>query len=138
MHANRCLPLILCCLALVSGCDSLDPGPAFQNVRSDVAERTGHAITWNRTGPTATTLQQRVEALLADDLTVDRAVQVTLINNPRPQATYERLGIAQADVVQAGLPRTPFWTPNSGSSMPWKARRVSSKSALPRTCWTSS
>ena len=36
-----------------------------------------------------------------------RAVEIALVNNPDLQATYEELGISQADMVQAGLLRNP-------------------------------
>ncbi len=51
-----------------------------------------------------------VRALLRDKLTVDEAVQVALLNTPSLQAVYERLGVAQADVVHAGLLSNPVFS----------------------------
>jgi len=51
-----------------------------------------------------------VRDLLSRELTVDGAVQVALLKNPSFQATYEDLGVALADLVQAGLLRNPTFT----------------------------
>jgi outer membrane protein, heavy metal efflux system len=48
-----------------------------------------------------------VRTLLDDELTADEAVQIALTNNRALQARYERLGLAQADLVQAGLLENP-------------------------------
>ena len=53
-------------------------------------------------------MAQRVKALLGNDLTAEAAVQIALLNNRKLQAVYNRLGIAQADLVQAGLPPNPI------------------------------
>ena len=37
----------------------------------------------------------------------ESAVQIALLNNPALQAAYEDLGVAQADVVQAGILKNP-------------------------------
>src|SRR3972149_6718413 len=47
-------------------------------------------------------------------LTIDEAVQIALLNNRSLQATYEELGIAQADLVQAGLLRNPTFGASFG------------------------
>lgn len=46
--------------------------------------------------------------MLAKPLTADEAVQIALLNNRELQATYEDLGVAQADLVQAGLLKNPI------------------------------
>ena len=60
------------------------------------------ALSWTRTST-------RKCALLHDTLTVDGAVQVALLNNRTLQALYAELGVAQADLVQAGLLRNPVF-----------------------------
>jgi cobalt-zinc-cadmium efflux system outer membrane protein len=42
-------------------------------------------------------------------LTVDAAVQVALLTNRALQVSYEKLGLAQAALVQAGLLRNPVF-----------------------------
>jgi len=49
----------------------------------------------------------RVAGLLEDGLTVDEAVEVALLNNRTLQAAFMDVGIARADVVQAGLLSNP-------------------------------
>jgi outer membrane protein TolC len=48
-----------------------------------------------------------VQRLLAKELTVGDAVQIALLNNPGLQASYAELGIAEADLVQAGRVGNP-------------------------------
>ncbi len=50
---------------------------------------------------------RRADELLAGELTAEFAVEVALARSPRLRAVYEDLNLAQADVVQAGLPRNP-------------------------------
>jgi len=51
--------------------------------------------------------RERVQALLAESLTEEAAVQVALLNNRGLQAAYNDLGISEADYVQASLPPNP-------------------------------
>jgi outer membrane protein, heavy metal efflux system len=44
-----------------------------------------------------------------EKLTVDEAVQIALLNNRRLQSVYSELGVAQADLVQAGLFKNPIF-----------------------------
>lgn len=53
------------------------------------------------------TAQAEVQRLLAAPLTADGAVRVALLNNPRVKITLAELGIAEADLVQAGRLRNP-------------------------------
>lgn len=48
------------------------------------------------------------DAWFAEPLTVDRAVQAALLNNPQVRAELTRLNAAQAEVIQAGLLRNPM------------------------------
>lgn len=50
-------------------------------------------------------MQVRVQSLITTNLTVDSAIQIALLNNRELHATLEELGIAEADLIQAGLPR---------------------------------
>jgi outer membrane protein, heavy metal efflux system len=49
----------------------------------------------------------KVDALLADGLTVDEAVRVALLNNRSFQALFQKVGASRADVVQSGLLSNP-------------------------------
>jgi len=48
-----------------------------------------------------------IETVLADGLTVDEAVRLALLNNRRLQAEFMAIGVAKADLVQAGLLSNP-------------------------------
>ncbi|HNV83932.1 MAG TPA: TolC family protein [Arenimonas sp.] len=48
------------------------------------------------------------DAWFAEPLTVDRAVQAALLNNPQVRAELSRLDAAQAELIQAGLLRNPM------------------------------
>lgn len=97
-------------IVLIAGCgsSSVDPQPAFDDVRAGVARRSGHPITWHRQDRPSAAPTSEIQEMLSDELSLDEAVRIALLNNRRLQATYERLGIAQAQVVQAGLLRNPM------------------------------
>ncbi len=48
-----------------------------------------------------------VHRLLLAPLNANEAAQIALLNNPDLQATFEEIGISQADLVQAGLLKNP-------------------------------
>lgn len=50
-----------------------------------------------------------VQNLLQQPLVIDAAVQIALLNNPDIQAIFEEIGIAQADLVEAGLFQNPIF-----------------------------
>ena len=47
--------------------------------------------------------------MLGKTLSVSEVVQIALLNSPSIQATYEEVGIAQADLVQAGILQNPIF-----------------------------
>jgi len=51
--------------------------------------------------------REQVQHLLAEPLTEDAAVEITLLNNRGLQAAYNDLGISEAEYVQATLPPNP-------------------------------
>ncbi|MEO8605336.1 MAG: TolC family protein [bacterium] len=93
---------VLAGLAL-AGCTSVRPDADFDVVREQVRERTGVQPQWNALRPEDAQVEERSRELLARELTVDAAVELALLNNRRLQAAYEEIGVARADLVQAGL-----------------------------------
>jgi cobalt-zinc-cadmium efflux system outer membrane protein len=95
--------------ALASGC-SVPREAGFPDVAKAIQERTSLKIHWK----TGTEEDRKVEGFVAElldkELTEDSAVQIALLNNPALQAIFEDLGVAQADVVQAGLLENPQFT----------------------------
>ena len=94
-------------MLFLGGCASITPHRGFDRVEALVGERTGARVRWDQGGPADSAVADTVRALLAGELTSERAVQVGLLRNRDLQALYEDLGIAQSDLVQAGLFRNP-------------------------------
>ena len=78
---------------------------SWSNFRDEMQIKTQFQVEKNADNNQAA--QDTIASLLAKPLTVDAAVQIALLNNPGLQATLEELGIAQADLVQAGLLSNP-------------------------------
>jgi outer membrane protein, heavy metal efflux system len=90
----------------LAGC-AVDPKPAFQQVDATVYDRTHAHVQWNMSSDDDRAVKAAVSKLLTNALTPDSAVEIAFLNNPSLQATFEDIGIAQADLVQAGLLRNP-------------------------------
>ena len=90
-----------------TGCASVSPKASFDDVSALVAERGSARIHWDQGTPADEQVRARVHDLVTGTLTPDGAVEVALLRNQGLVATYEELGIAQADLVQAGLLRNP-------------------------------
>lgn len=108
---------------VVSGCASMTLDAGFPDVKSAVEKRQQLEITWNGGGELDNRAAEKVGTLLSQTLTANAAVQVALFNNRDLQAVYSDLGVAQADVVQAGLLSNPVFDaavkfPVSGGGRP--------------------
>jgi len=93
----------------VTGCATVDQQAGFAEVSAAIAARSGKRVVWNLGTELDAQVAQEVRALLHETLTVDGAIQVALLNNRRLQALYAELGVAQAEVVQAGLLKNPVF-----------------------------
>src|SRR5262245_62809524 len=93
----------------LAGCTRIIPRPGFDAVTDLVSERSpGRTIQWNQGTPEDEEAGRHVQELLANQLEIDSAVQIALLNNRSLQAVYAQLGIAQADLVQAGMLQNPI------------------------------
>ncbi len=99
--------LLISGVALLSGCATFSKDGGFDSVGSMVRERIGKDPKWVKSEADGQAVQATVRQLLAKPLTVDDAVQVALLNNRELQATYAELGIAEADLVEAGRLKNP-------------------------------
>ena len=99
--------LVVAATSLLAGCASVNPRPAFEDVRKTVADRSKAPPEWSRTPSEASAAEQAVAKLLAEPLTANGAVQVAFLNNPTLQATFEEIGISQADLAQAARVANP-------------------------------
>ena len=96
-------------LLLLTGCATFDQRAGFSDVSAAVEERSGKRVAWNLGTELDAEAAEDVRRLLAGTLTADGAIQVALLNNRELQAMYAELGVAQADVVQAGLLANPVF-----------------------------
>ena len=96
-------------LLLVTSCATVDQQAGFAEVRDAIATRSGKRVVWNRGTELDAQAAQHVHELLQNTLTADAAIQVALLNSRELQAMYAALGVAQADLVQAGLLRNPVF-----------------------------
>lgn len=100
---------VLVSAALLGGCASFSPDGGFAAVEKAAKDRLGKDLQWARSDTDQDRIAKRVDELLSKPLLVDDAVQVALLNNRGLQATFQELGISEAEVVQAGrLPNPGF------------------------------
>jgi cobalt-zinc-cadmium efflux system outer membrane protein len=92
--------------SIAPGCATIEPKLGFTDVQSAVAERIDHEVQWDQGTVQDSHVRESVTRLFGEELSLDASLQVALLNNPTLQATYEDLGVAQADLVQAGLRAT--------------------------------
>ncbi|MCU0647163.1 MAG: TolC family protein [Gemmatimonadaceae bacterium] len=102
-HAARAAALC----ALV-GCASTSPRASQRTVDGWLAERLPQHVAWQREAAADSAIEARVSAMLVGELDADTAVAVALLRNPTLRATLEEVGIARADLVQAGLLPNPL------------------------------
>ena len=92
---------------LLGGCASLGPDGGFSPIEQAAKAHLGKDVRWARSAADQAAMEQRVEALLAQPLSADDAVQLALLNNRGLQASFQELGIGQAELVQAGRLSNP-------------------------------
>jgi cobalt-zinc-cadmium efflux system outer membrane protein len=106
MCARTHAAIVVLMIAL-AGCTAVDPTPRWHELEHVSAASTTAPLIWERDEADAQRIHAVVEELLADKLTRDEAVRIALLNNRSLQARFEEIGIAQADLVQAGLFTNP-------------------------------
>lgn len=104
---------------LLSGCHKGNINREFSYVKDSTFEMTGHDVVLLNAAqiPIDTTIMQK----LTEGITRNEAIGIALKNNPELQVHFETLGIAKADLEQAGLYTNPdingfFWTPLQDSA----------------------
>jgi outer membrane protein TolC len=100
----------LAALMLVSlaGCAGYSRDGGFDTPQRTAAQRQDKRLVWAKTDEDQASIRKETDGLLAHPLSVDAAVQVALLNNRGLQAMYYDLGIAEADLVQAGRLQNPL------------------------------
>lgn len=105
-HITKLMAIAFGLLAL-SGCATFSADGGFGTVTTITKDRLDKDAKWMRSDADADSVHAAVKKLLAQPLTVDNAVQIALLNNRGLQASYAELGIAEADLVQAGRLHNP-------------------------------
>jgi len=100
----------LAAAALLAGCASVSGDQGFGTVSALAKERLGQDARILRNDDDARALDSLIAAKLRTPLMADDAVQIALLNNRALQASYWNVGIAHADLVQAGRLKNPAFT----------------------------
>jgi cobalt-zinc-cadmium efflux system outer membrane protein len=100
---------IITSLVFLSGCATVQLNAGFSDVSTAVEQRSALKVVWNNGSDLDREAEEKMRSLLRGKLTVSQAVQIALLNNREIQASYSDLGVAQADLVQAGLFKNPMF-----------------------------
>jgi outer membrane protein TolC len=137
MQARRFTPRTLAfsilSATLLGGCASFSPDGGFDAIQSASRAHLQKDVVWTRDDASRSQTQARVDALLAQPLSADAAVQIALLNNPGLQAAFNTLGIAEADWVAAQRLPNPGLTlarKTRGSEVEWERMLHFSLAAL--------
>ena len=94
---------------LATGCSKIPPiDDGF--VTCTVAKRIDSQTEWRQGCCQDDQIQAFIQGTIANELTADSAIQIALLNNPKIQAIFEEIGIARADLVEAGLLSNPSFS----------------------------
>lgn len=102
MRTNLGLALGLCCVASQSGCVTSSGQSDRAAVSDIVRQRTRTDFTDPRARSTEATARD-VSSLLQQELTLDNAMKIALLNNPQLRAELAGLGIARGQLIQASM-----------------------------------
>lgn len=100
--------LLISTLLTLSGCISIDPKLGLNEINDTVLNRSGALIYRNDGSEEDKIINSKIDSLLSQELTLETATQIALYRNRNLQATFQELGIAQADLVSSGLLDNPF------------------------------
>ena len=95
---------------ILAGCASFSPDGGAGKVSELTKERTGQAVTFQRSEADVGSAAARVNELLKQPLTPESAVEIALLNNRGLQAGFSELGIAEAERVRAGRLANPTFS----------------------------
>ncbi|MDD5458562.1 MAG: TolC family protein [Phycisphaerae bacterium] len=103
-YKNLFLVVTLAGTVVLTGCSAPASNNGIEKVNKIVSVQTG--IDYKLFDEE---IEQTVQSLLQDELSVTDAVKIALLKNPSLQATLEELNIAHADLIQAGLLSNPVF-----------------------------
>ena len=106
-RGRRKLALAAVLLVGLGGCASTPSSARLTAVQGLVTPRLGQPVQWLAGGPEDAAVAEAIHGLLSRPLTAEAAVQMALLSNRGLRAEYEALGVAHADLLQAGLLDNP-------------------------------
>lgn len=104
----RAFTTSLFAVVLFAGCSTISQEEAFDSLKQNTSKQEGKNLQWIKTPQEAANIHETVQVLLSQPLTQENALRIMLINNRGLQQTYENIGIAQSELVEAGLMRNPL------------------------------
>jgi cobalt-zinc-cadmium efflux system outer membrane protein len=96
----------------LTGC-ATNPSASLPAVQHLVEAAGGPRAEWAQTDSAKATAAAAVQGLLARPLTPDTAVRIAVLNSPALQATFEDLGLSEADLLAAGRVKNPTFFASS-------------------------
>jgi cobalt-zinc-cadmium efflux system outer membrane protein len=102
MMSLRFVVVFFAVAALTTGLAYAQP-----DLEQAIGDRTGRQIELRKDVAADDQTARHIHALVHRPLTADSAVQVALLSNRELQATFEDIGIANADLIEAGLLKNP-------------------------------
>lgn len=109
--AQRAKPLAAgVALLALSGCATFSNDGGMNDVSSIAQERIGHPVERIASNDQPSTATATTTDLLKSPLSVENAVRIALLNNRSLQASLAELGVAEADLVQAGRLANPSFS----------------------------
>ncbi|MEX5747663.1 TolC family protein [Massilia sp. X63] len=94
-------------LLALSGCATFSKDGGLDAVSALTAERTGQDLRLPKANADGAAIQDELNQLLKQPLSADSAVRIALLNNRGLRASLTELGVAEADLVQAGRMANP-------------------------------
>jgi outer membrane protein TolC len=110
--AVRRAPFVAVILAALnlSSCATFSKDGGFDSVAKETRAKLNKDVRWPRTAEERAKDDAQVAELLRHALFAEDAVQIALLNNRALQASFEELGISEADLVQSGRLPNPRFT----------------------------
>jgi outer membrane protein TolC len=106
----RLIAALLAAGSALTACATFSADGGFDKVADTAHARLGLDARWPRTDAERGKRDADVAALLGRPLTPDDAVQIALLNNHAMQASFAKLGVSEADLVQSGRLANPRFT----------------------------
>jgi len=100
--------LCMLCVLTIPACVTVDPAADFGRTQDLVIQRTSATDAYDPA--IEQQIEHRLQALLADGLSVHEATSIALLNNKHLQSLFQEIGMARADVVQSGLLTNPTFS----------------------------